>query len=224
MKIPISDNLIKHYLENVYFINGHSYAGKSTMVKMLSERYGMVACGENYHSVFPQQKLSRWKQPGLSYFGTMSGWEEWLNMTPEEHRKWMDCVSAECVEIEILELVKTAAGGKKVIVDTNISPEILREISSYRNVAIMLCEPSDISAQKYFERDDPEKKFIMDMIKRCKDPEATLKNFNSWQSYRPEFDTDWYNTGFFTYTRSDFESDTREETLSALANHFGLEK
>lgn len=28
MKIPISDNLIKHYLRNVYFINGHSYAGK----------------------------------------------------------------------------------------------------------------------------------------------------------------------------------------------------
>ncbi len=32
MKIPVSDNLIKHYLENVYFINGHSCAGKSTAV------------------------------------------------------------------------------------------------------------------------------------------------------------------------------------------------
>ena len=42
MKIQISDNLIRHYLRNVYFINGHSYAGKSTMVRMLSERYGMI--------------------------------------------------------------------------------------------------------------------------------------------------------------------------------------
>ena len=41
MKIQISDNIIKHYLRNVYFINGHSYAGKSTMVKMLAERYAM---------------------------------------------------------------------------------------------------------------------------------------------------------------------------------------
>ena len=48
MKIQISDNLIRHYLRNVYFINGHSYAGKSTMVKMLAERYDMVFCGENY--------------------------------------------------------------------------------------------------------------------------------------------------------------------------------
>jgi ABC-type ATPase involved in cell division len=45
MKISISDNIINHYLRNVYFINGHSYAGKSTMVKMLAERYDMVSCG-----------------------------------------------------------------------------------------------------------------------------------------------------------------------------------
>ncbi len=59
MKIQISDNLIKHYLQNVYFINGHSCAGKSTMVKMLAERYDMIACGENYHDAFPREKLSR---------------------------------------------------------------------------------------------------------------------------------------------------------------------
>ena len=78
MKLQISDNLIKHYLRNVYFINGHSCAGKSTMAKMLSERYDMIWCGENYHDAFPREKLSRWKQPGLCYFDTMNGWEEWL--------------------------------------------------------------------------------------------------------------------------------------------------
>lgn len=149
MKIQISDNLIKYYLRNVYFINGHSYAGKSTMVKMLSERYDMVFCGENYHDVFPREKLSRWKQPGLCYFDTMSGWEEWLNMTPEEHYNWTTQVSQECIEIEILELMKLAAGGKQVIVDTNIPPDVLREISDYNHVAIMLCDPPDICATRF---------------------------------------------------------------------------
>ena len=222
MKIQISDNLIKHYLRNVYFINGHSYAGKSTMVKMLAERYGMIACGENYHDAFPREKLSRWKQPGLCYFDTMSGWEEWLNMTPEEHWDWMEQVSRECVEIEILELLKLSAGGKKIIVDTNIPVDILREISDYRHVAIMLCNPPDITATRFFDRDDPEKKFMMEQIKRCRDPEATLKNFNSWALYHPPEEIDWQHTGFFTYTRSDFENDTREEVLQALAAHFGL--
>ncbi len=72
MKIQLSDNLIQHYLQNVYFITGHSCAGKSTMVRMLAERYDMIHCGENNHDVFPRNKLSRWKQPGLCYFDTMS--------------------------------------------------------------------------------------------------------------------------------------------------------
>lgn len=222
MKIQISDNIIKHYLRNVYFINGHSYAGKSTMVKMLAERYDMLPCGENYNDVFPREKLSRWKQPGLCYFDTMSGWQEWLNMTPEEHWNWTYQVSRECVEIEIMELAQRAASGKKVIVDTNIPPEVLREISDYNHVAIMLCDPPDICATRFFDRDDPDKKFMMEQIQLSPDPEATLRNFNSWALYHPPVETDWRHMGFFTYTRSDFDHDTREEVLAALAAHFNL--
>ena len=222
MKIPISDNLIKYYLRNVYFINGHSYSGKSTMVKMLSERYDMIFCGENYHYVFPNEMMSRWKQPGLCYFDTMTGWEEWLNMTPREHWEWCDNVSAECMEIEILELIKLAAGGQRVIVDTNIPPQVLREISDYNHVAIMLCDPPDICSTRFFDRDDPDKKFILEQINRCKDPVATKKNFDAWTLYHPPVDTAWSNTGFFTYTRSDFDNDTREQTMKILAEHFGL--
>lgn len=224
MKIQISDNIVKHYLRDVYFITGHSYAGKSTMVKMLSERYDMIFCGENYSDVFPREKLSRWKQPGLCYFDTMSGWEEWLNMTPEEHWNWIQNVSRECAEIEILELTRLSASGKKVIADTNMTLDVLREISDYDHVAVMLCDPPDISAARFFDRDDPDKKFMLEQIKKCKDPEATLKNFNSWALYHPPVEIDWNNTGFFTYTRSDFETDTREETLNILARHFGLTK
>ena len=222
MKIQLSGNLIRHYLQNVYFINGHSCAGKSTMVKLLAQRYGMICCGENYHDVFPREKLSRWAQPGLCYFDTMSGWEEWLNMTPEEHWNWTEQVSRECVEIEILELVKLSAEGKKIIVDTYIPADILREISDYRHVAVMLCDPPDACATRFFDREDPEKQFMLEQIKRCRDPEATMKNFTAWTLYHPPEETDWQHTGFFTYTRSDFESDTREEVLHILAEHFGF--
>ena len=40
MKMKIENNILKHYLKNVYFITGTAYAGKSTTVKMLAERYG----------------------------------------------------------------------------------------------------------------------------------------------------------------------------------------
>lgn len=222
MKIQISSNLIKHYLRNVYFINGHSCAGKSTMVRMLAERYDMIHCGENYHDAFPREKLSRWQQPGLCYFDTMSGWEEWLHMTPAEHWQWTEQVSKECIEVEILELMRLAATGKRIVVDTNITPDVLREISDERHVAIMLCDPPDICATRFFDRDDPDKKFMLEQIRKCKDPDATLRNFQAWTTYRPPMEIDWQHTGFFTYTRSDFESDTREAVLAVLANHFGL--
>lgn len=222
MKIPVSGNLLRHYLRNVYFISGHSCAGKSTMASMLSERYGMLLCGENYHDAFPREKLSRWQQPALSYFDTMSGWQEWLSMTPEEHWNWTQAVSRECVEVEILELLTRAAGGGKIIADTNIPPDILREISDYGHVAILLCEPPDICTTHFFKRDDPDKKFMLEQIKRAPDPDAALENFNAWALYHPPVEMDWQHTGFFTYTRSDFDSDTREEMLGILAAHFGL--
>ena len=101
---------------------------------------------------------------------------------------------------------------------------MLRQISSYDHVAIMLCDPPDICATRFFDREDPDKKFMMEQIRRCPDPEAALRNFNSWALYHPPLETDWAHTGFFTYTRSDFENDPREEVLLILAEHFGLTK
>ena len=34
--------------ENVYFVNGTAYAGKSTLVKALAAKYDGIACEENY--------------------------------------------------------------------------------------------------------------------------------------------------------------------------------
>ena len=36
-------------LRNCYFVNGTAYAGKSTLVRRLAEKYDGIACGENYH-------------------------------------------------------------------------------------------------------------------------------------------------------------------------------
>ena len=45
-RIGIASNILKALFKNVYFINGTAYAGKSTMVKLLSEKYDGVWCGE----------------------------------------------------------------------------------------------------------------------------------------------------------------------------------
>lgn len=44
----IKNNILKAYLKNCFFINGTAYAGKSTMCRMLAEKYHLLLCGENY--------------------------------------------------------------------------------------------------------------------------------------------------------------------------------
>ena len=39
--MQIANNILRYYLRNVYFITGTAYAGKSTAVRLLAERYGV---------------------------------------------------------------------------------------------------------------------------------------------------------------------------------------
>ena len=219
-KIYLSDNLIKNLLKNVYFINGTAYAGKSTMVRMLAEKYNGIECGENYHDKL-MHLIDVSNQPNLKYFDTMSGWQEFVNRTPEEYDNWIQGVAKEAAELEILELIRLSESGKKIFVDTNISVEILRQISDYSHVAIMV-SPQSISVEKFFDRPDEEKRFLLSKIMEAKNPAKTLKNFkeciakvNSKEHY-----DEFVNSGFYVFKRDD--SKTLDETLKIIENHFKL--
>lgn len=223
MKIEFESNLIRQFLKNVYFINGTPYAGKSTMVNMLAEKYNMIRCGENYHSSSVAiENIVPEKQPGLCYFRTMSGWSEFLNRTPEEYAKWIDKTAREAAQIEILELIRISQYSK-VIVDTNIPIDILHEISDYNHVAIMLSSQS-MSVDNFFEREDEDKKFLFKQISMCENPEKTLENFKSCiaKINSQEIYDSFANSGFFTLVRHNINEETRIDVLAELAKHFML--
>jgi len=219
--MQIDNKLLKHYLKNVIFINGTAYAGKSTMVKMLADKYGLVHCGENYDCV-PKNLITPETHPGLCYFQTMTDWQEFINRTPKEYSEWIINTTNELIEFEIMHLV-CASQTQKTIVDTNIPVDILREIADYNQVAIMI-SPQSISVEHFFERGDADKKFLKEQIMQSSNPEKTMANFmaclaeiNSQAVY-----DEFANSGFFTLVREDTVSDTRVETMDVLARHFGL--
>lgn len=218
----IENNILKYYLRNVMFITGTAYAGKSTMAYLLAKKYDLIHCGENYHSVLPQEILTIKQQPCLSYFSTKKDWQEFVNRTPEVYNSWFKGAAQEASEIEIAELIHRSQG-KKIIVDTNISIEDLAQIADYRQIAIML-SPECLSVEKFFERNDPEKNFIREQIMQAEDPQKTMENFkaciakvNSKENYDM-----LAQSGFFTLVRSNTEADTRQEMMQTLADHFGL--
>lgn len=220
--MKIENNILKHYLKNVYFITGTAYAGKSTTVKMLAERYGMIFCGENYHGAVSDLVATPEAQPDISYLNGLTDWKDFVTRPPEEYERWMFSVGREAAEFEIAELISISRE-KKVIADTNIPIDVLKEISDYHRVAVML-SPQSMSVERFFDRSDPDKQFILNVIESCDDPTAVMENYrhglaliNSQKHY-----DEFANSGFFTVVREDVEKDTREEVCDVIAKHFGL--
>jgi len=97
--MEISNHVIKHYLKNVFFINGTAYAGKSTMVKMLADKYDLIHCGENYDCT-PKEIVTPDRYPNLGYFQTMKDWQEFYSRTPDEYDNWIKGNTQELIELE----------------------------------------------------------------------------------------------------------------------------
>jgi len=220
--MKIENNILKHYLKNVYFITGTAYAGKSTAVKMLAERYGMIFCGENYHAEVSDLVATPDAQPDICYMKTLTDWRAFVTRPPQEYARWIRSVGREAAEFEVAQLISIGQE-RKVIADTNIPVDILKEISDYHHVAVML-SPQSMSVQRFFDRSDPEKQFLLRVIESCDDPDAVMENYrqglamiNSRERYE-----EFANSGFFTVVREDTQEDTKEAVCDILAKHFGL--
>ena len=219
--MKIENNILKHYLKNAYFITGTAYAGKSTTVKMLAERYDMICCGENYHMAVSEIVATPETHPDLCYNRSLTDWKDFVTRTPEEYERWLYAVGREAAEFEVTELIAISQD-KKVIVDTCIPIDILKEITDYDHVAVML-SPQSMSVERFFDRSDPEKQFLLNVIDSCDDPAAVMENYrqglariNSKEHY-----DEYANSGFFTVMREDNDFDTREQVCDMIAKHFG---
>ena len=218
--MKLSNNILKHYLQNVYFITGTAYAGKSTTVRMLADRYDMIFCGENYHSMVADLVATPDVQPDICFINNLTDWKEFVLRPPEEYERWMYSVGREAAEFEVAELISISKD-RKVIVDTNIPVDVLKDISDYNRVAVML-SPQSMSVERFFDRGDPEKQFLLGVIESCENQETVMENYRKGLALinsRKHYD-EYADSGFFTVVREDDGKDTREEVCDRIAKHF----
>ncbi len=205
---------------NVYFINGTAYAGKSTLVKRLAEKYNGIACEENYHDSF-EEELNAKEFPCLTYTRDLKDWHDFVRRTPDEYEAWYKGVSKECEILELRILEELCKEGKPIFVDSNICVDTLREISDNNHVLIMLADP-EISVKRFFERPDREKQFLYRLMLEEADPDAALENFrqclariNSQENYNA-----FLHSGFPVLVRD--ENRSIEETVVLAETIFHL--
>ena len=206
--------------DHVYFINGTAYAGKSTMVKLLAEKHGGGACGENYHDrLLPE--LDAQAFPGLTYTRDLEDWHDFIRRSPDEYEAWVDRTSRECERLELRILEGLCRQEKPVFVDTNISLETLRAIAAPGHVLIMLADP-EISVRRFFQRPDRDKQFLYRLIMEEPDPERALENFRQCLARinSPERYDRFLRSGFPVILRD--ESRTAEQTLALAERIFDL--
>lgn len=208
-------------LRNVYFVIGTSYAGKSTIVKNLAKKHNGLALEENYHDEKLPELDSR-DFPNLTYTRDLQDWHDFIRRTPDEYVTWIKNVQKECeiVELQILEelLRKPESHDRRIFVDTNISIETLHKISDTDHVLVMLADP-EIGIHRFFDRPDPEKQFLYQLMLEEPDPQAALDNYReiltricSRESYEM-----LEKSGFNVMYRD--ENRTQEETVH-LAEEF----
>jgi len=219
--MEISNKLIKEALKNVYFISGTAYAGKSTVCKMLANKYNMIHCEENYKFGDFLKLTTPQTHPNMNYFNTKSSWEEFVSRSKEDYYNWMVGTARETTEFEILHLLSLPRD-QKVIVDTNIPHNVLKEISDYNRVVYMVATP-EISTNQFFNRKDAEKQFLYKVIKNSSKPEENMKKFRDSLMYINSLDVinEYINTGYYVIKREHLDDDVNHK-LKLVEEHFKL--
>lgn len=210
-------------MDDIYYIMGTAYAGKSTMVKLLAQKYDGIACEENYHDSMVDEKLDKEEFPCLCYTRDLQDWREFIRRTPDEYETWIDGVARECevLELKILEELKKQE--RKIFVDTNISIQTLKKISDTDHVLVMLSDQT-VSVNRFFERPDREKQFLYQLLMREPDPDAAMANFREMLTRvnsKEKYDR-FLHSGFQVLLRDD--NRTVNETLEIVEGLLKLKK
>lgn len=148
--------------------------------------------------------------PGIS-----GDWREFIWRTPEEYEAWIDGVAKECEVLELRILNELKKQGRKIVVDTNISIETLKEISDNNHVLIMLSDQM-VSVNRFFERTDREKQFLYQLLMQEENPEAAMANFREMLmrvNSKERYDR-FLHSGFQVLLRDD--NRTVDETLEIV--------
>ncbi len=205
------DNIIRQYLKNVYFITGTPCGGKTTISKILGEKYGIPVY--NADEMFPvhQTKSDKTSQPDMNKI--FADADEFFGRTVDEYVNWLINNTREQLDFVLLDLIKLSQNGK-LICDCHLTPELTEKITDVSRIAFLIKEPINI-AEEYCAR--PDHADFRGFLNNASSPEQA-KTVCSKALYRLHIDL--YNN----IRNSKWFSIDRAEGLSAemIARHFGL--
>lgn len=148
--MKIENNILRHYLQNVYWIGGTACGGKTTASKTIAEKYGF------YHydadSKFNEYKelAEEENQPELSK--NFKSALEYFSRPTDEYVEFLDKTNREAFEMMVIELILLSKD-QTIVVEGHYPPELMKEIAPNNRIAFLYAEDGIIK-RDYYDRED----------------------------------------------------------------------
>lgn len=210
----IANNVLEYHLNNVYWIGGTACGGKTTMGKMIAEKYNMFYYNAD-DMINEHKKIAiHSEQPALCRHFT--NWEEYFNRPIDEYTKWLLDINAEDLSMIIVDLLKIPE--EKIIVEGHFSPTLIKSIIPYHKVIFLYAE-DEVIKHDYFNRDD--KKSMLDCIKKHTGSENTVDHILNVTVNLSNIQRDEAKRSGMKYMVRNSNS-TINNTFEVLEKHFRL--
>lgn len=213
--MKIANNVLKHHLKNIYFIGGTACGGKTTMAKLIAQKYDMIYYNADDAMRNHFKIANKAEQPEMSR--KFKDAEEYFNRPINEYSRWILDINEEAFDMVILDLLKLSKG-KPIMAEGHFDAKLLKNIVSYDR-AIFLFAEDDLIRRDYYSRDD--KKPMLDAIKKLKNPERVINHTLDLTCNITHIQLKGVEESGMLYFVRNFES-TIEKTLKLIEEHFKL--
>jgi len=214
--MKISDSFLKAQLQNVFWIGGAGYGGKTTITDLLASKHRF----QPYHpeDLFHVHKKAASPEDHPSLLAPFHGWEWFFNRPIGEYIQGIEDNGHEHFEMVVLDLVKMNAWSKVVVDGFLLDPWLLKRLTEHNKI-IFLYSDEETIRKGFFARAD--KQDLLGVINTLSDPAHTRKHILRMvyeHSARKQAEAE--AAGFKVIVRNG-ESNL-QETLATIEKHFGL--
>ncbi len=207
------DNVIKEYLQNVYFVTGTPCGGKTTISRELAKRHNLLVYDADEQFEKHQKISNATFQPAMNK--NFKDADEFFGRTVEEYRKWLIDNTREQLDFVLLDLIRLSQN-QIVVCDCHLTMEEVEKFTEPSRIVFLIKEPSNI-IDDYCNRPDHQSfnHFInsaSDIEKAKATCNETLKSLNEKHYYAIK-DSDYY---WIERT----QKSTVDETVEKVERHF----
>ena len=211
----IQDNVLKHYLQKVYFFLGTPCGGKSTTARALGKRLGLPVYGADERFSRHLKASDPRFQPVMNK--RFQNADEFFGRSVAEYEGWLRQNAREQLDYILLDLIRLSQEGP-ILCDGNLTMEEAIRLTEPSRCVFLIRDPHNL-AEEYAMR--PDHRDFCEYLNSATDPEAAKRTVNETLLALNEREYHAVKeSSFFWLERSPDRG--VEETAALVAAHFGL--